>query len=159
RALAGNVTSLTWEELFFEQAGPVGHYIFTDFDRLSRYELDCAAAFAQGLAAAAPNARIFNHPARVLERYPLLVALRKAGINDFPATRLEAGARPPRFPVFIRAEDGFAGPETDVLNDEKEYDAALAELAHRGLPARGRLAIGYAAERSPDGFFRKYAAF
>jgi hypothetical protein len=159
KTLGGILKSLTWEELFFERGGPIGHYIFTDFDRLSRYELECAAAFALALEKAAPEARILNHPLRALERFPLLVALHKAGINDFTATRLEAGERPPKYPVFIRAEDGYGGPETDVLSNDAEFDAAIAELARRGLPLRGRIAIGYAAERGESGHFQKYGAF
>jgi hypothetical protein len=154
-----SLTSLTYEELFFERAGPIGHYIFTDFDRLSRYELESAARFAAELAATAPEARILNHPLCVLERLPLLVALQKAGINDFTATRIEAGERPVGYPVFIRAEEGYGGPETDVILNECEFDAALADLARRGLPLRGRIAIGHAAEQAADGYFRKYGAF
>jgi hypothetical protein len=153
------VTSLTYEELFFEGAGPVGHYIFTDFDRLSRYELECAAAFANTLHKAAPEARILNHPLRALERYPLLIALHKAGINDFTATRLECGDRPPCYPVFIRAEDGYGGPETDLLHNEVEFNAALEDLKRCGRPRRGRIAIGFANECSSDGYFHKYGAF
>jgi hypothetical protein len=159
KTLGGILRSLTWEELFFERGGPIGHYIFTDFDRLSRYELECAAAFALALEKAAPEARILNHPLKALERYPLLVALHKVGINDFTATRLEAGERPPKYPVFIRAEDGYGGPETDILNNDAEFDAALADLARRGLPLRGRIAIGYAGEKAANGFFQKYGAF
>ena len=48
-AIAVPTRSLTYEELFFERAAPIGHYIFTDFDRLSRYEVECAAAFARAL--------------------------------------------------------------------------------------------------------------
>src|SRR6185503_18199508 len=88
--LRKTLASFTYEELFFERGGPTGHYIFTDFDRLSRYELECAAA----LRRAAPEARILNDPVRTLERFPLLVALHQAGINDFTAVRLECGARP-----------------------------------------------------------------
>jgi hypothetical protein len=150
---------LTYEELFLEAAGPVGHYIFTDFDRLTRYEMECAATFAAALARVAPEARILNHPLNVLERYPLLIALHKAGINDFTATRLESGEHPPSFPVFIRAEDGYAGPETDLLHNGTDYDLTLADLDRRGLPKRGRIAIGFANERSPDGYFHKYGAF
>src|SRR6266851_205923 len=82
RFLKGNpafrrtVASLTYEELFFEKRGPIGHYIFTDFDRLTRYELEGAASFALALEEAAPTARILNHPLAVKERFPLLVALR-----------------------------------------------------------------------------------
>ncbi len=157
--LRGVLALLTYEELFFERAGPIGHYIFTDFDRLSRYELESAAAFADALLVAAPEARILNHPLKVLERYPLLVALHSAGINGFVATRIECGERPPRYPVFIRAEDGYGGPETDLLNNDEEFDAALADLTRRGLPRRGRIAIGYANERAADGYFHKYGAF
>ena len=154
----GLLSSLSYEELFFERAAPVGHYIFTDFDRLSRYELECATAFAKNLHKTAPKTRILNHPLKALERYPLLIALNRAGINDFTATRIECGERPPRYPVFIRAEDGYGGPETDLLKSDEEYDAAVDELFRRGLPLRGRIAIGYAAERSSDGHFYKYGA-
>jgi hypothetical protein len=157
--LRGVLALLTYEELFFEGAGPIGHYIFTDFDRLSRYELENAAAFADALLAAAPEARILNHPLKTLERYPLLVALHRAGINGFVATRIECGERPPRYPVFIRAEDGYGGPETDLLNNDEEFDAALADLTRRGLPRRGRIAVGYANKRAADGYFHKYGAF
>jgi hypothetical protein len=151
--------SLTYEELFFERAAPIGHYIFTDFDRLSRYELECAAAFAYALNKAAPDARILNHPLKALERYPLLVALDRVGINDFTAIRIECRDRPSRYPVFIRAEDGYGGPETDLLHSDDEYDAAIDDLTRRGLPLRGRVAIGFANERSSDGYFYKYGAF
>jgi hypothetical protein len=157
--LRGVVVPLSYEELFFESAAPIGHYIFTDFDRLSRYELECAAAFAGALIERAPEARILNHPLKVLERHPLLVALHRAAINDFSATRLETGERPPRYPVFIRAEDGYGGPETDLLNNDAEFDAALEKLTQRGLPRRGRLAVGFANALGCDGLYRKYGAF
>ena len=154
----GLLKALSYEELFFERAAPVGHYIFTDFDRLSRYELECTAAFAQALQEAAPKARILNHPLKALERYPLLIALNRAGINDFTVIRIECRDRPMRYPVFIRAEDGYGGPETDLLHDDEEYETAIDDLARRGLPLRNRLAIGFAAERSSDGYYYKYGA-
>ena len=155
----GLLRSLTYEELFFERAAPIGHYIFTDFDRLSRYEIECAAAFAGALQKIAPEARILNHPLKALERYPLLIALNRAGINDFSTIRIECRDRPWRYPVFIRAEDGYGGPETDLLHDDDEYDAAIEDFTRRGLPLRGRIAVGFANERSPDGCFYKYGAF
>lgn len=155
----GLISSLTYEELFFERAAPIGHYIFTDFDRLSRYELECAIVFANVLAREVPQARILNHPNKALERYPLLIALNRAGINDFTATRIESAERPSKYPVFIRAEDGYGGPETDLLNNDAEYDAALEALVGRGLPRKGRVAIGFANERRSDGYFYKYGAF
>lgn len=159
RETRGLIAALTYEELFFERAGPAGHYIFTDFDRLTRYELEAAAAFAAALEKSVPQARILNHPLKALERYPLLIALHRAGLNSFTATRLETGELPPHYPVFIRAEDGYGGPETDLLYNQAEYEAALEALNERALPKRGRIAIGFANERSPDGYFHKYGAF
>jgi hypothetical protein len=155
----GLLKSLTYEEIFFERAAPIGHYIFTDFDRLSRYELECTAVLANAIGDAAPEARLLNHPLRALERYPLLVALHKAGLNDFTAMRIESGERPSRYPVFIRAEDGYGGPETDLLHNDAEFDAAVSDLKQRGLPMRGRIAVGFAGELSADGYFHKYGAF
>ena len=159
RPLRRSVTVLTYEELFFDGAGPIGHYIFTDFDRLSRYELECAAAFAAAIRKAAPAARILNHPLNALERFPLLVALHRAGINDFTAIRIENGEFPARYPVFIRSEDGYGGPETDLIFGDREFEAALADLTRHSLPRRGRIAIGFANKRSPDGHYHKFGAF
>lgn len=158
-AMQKMMTALTYEELFFQRGGPVGHYIFTDHDRLSRFELDCVSAFCARLAKAAPDARVLNHPATVKDRFPLLAALREAGINSFAATRVETGARPPEYPVFIRAEDGCRGPETGLIKSDAEYDYALENLKTQGKTRRGRVAIGYAAQAGDDGFFRKYGAF
>jgi len=150
---------LSYEELLFERAGPIGHYILTDFDRLTRYEIECVAAFAAALRKVAPEAKVLNDPVRVLERTPLLAALHACGINDFVATRLDTGERPNRYPVFVRAEDGYAGPETGLLQNKDELETALAELSLRGLPLKGRIAVGYAAEPGADGLFRRYCAF
>lgn len=151
--------ALSYEELLFERAGPIGHYIFTDFDRLSRFEIESVAAFAAALRKVAPEAKILNDPMRVLQRTPLLAALHAHGINDFTVTRLDAGARPDGYPVFVRAEDGYAGPETDLLFNAQELEVALADLLRRGLPLMGRIAAGYRAEPGSDGLFRRYCAF
>jgi hypothetical protein len=156
--LRGRYRILTYEELFFERAGPIGHYICTDLDRLSRYEIENLVVFLRALQVTAPTARILNHPLTVLDRLPLLTALRREGINDFGAIRLDSGERPASYPVFIRTEDDHRGPETDVLADEAAFDAALADFARRGKPLKGRIAIGYAGEKGSDGLFRKYGA-
>jgi hypothetical protein len=151
--------TLSYEELLFERAGPIGHYIFTDFDRLSRYEIESVMRFVRALHDAAPDARILNHPLHALERTALLRALFEAGINDFDVVRLDLGEKPRRYPAFIRSEDGYGGPETELFHDEAGFDRAVADLAARGLPTKGRIAVGYAAEASPDGYFRKYGCF
>jgi hypothetical protein len=149
----------TYEELFFERRAPIGHFIFTDFDRLNAYELAKAAAFAKAVSERAPDVKLFNHPLRALERTALLVALNRAGINNFTATRLDTGDVPASYPVFIRSEDGCAGPETEPLASEAEFRVALADFSARGIPLKGRVAIGLAAEKMADGFYRKFGAF
>jgi hypothetical protein len=158
-ALGRTIRSLSYEELLFERAGPVGHAIFTDFDRLSRYELETVATYVSALRRVAPGARILNDPVRALERTPLLAKLHHEGINAFAVTRVDTGERPRAYPVFIRAEDGYGGPDTEPLADEAAYDAALRELQAKGKPLKGRIAIGFAAEKGPDGLYRKYGAF
>lgn len=153
------IKTLTYEELLFQRGGPVGHYIFTDLDRLSRFELDCVALFSSRLTEIAPDARQLNHPAKVKDRFPLLVALHKAGINSFTATRTETDVVPPQFPVFIRSEDGCRGPETGIIEDSAAYQRALDQLRADGKTRRGRIAIGFAAQAGHDGYYRKYGAY
>lgn len=156
---SGLLSYITYEELFFERAAPLAHTIFTDFDRLSRYELDCAAAVALRLQAQAPEIRILNHPLHALERVALLHKLNAQGVNDFAVQRLDTGARPTRYPAFLRAEDGYGGPETAILRSDAEFDEAIAQLRRNGRPLKGRIAVGYVGEADEKGFYRKYGAF
>lgn len=148
-----------YEEIFHSGEAPVGHYIFADFDRLTHYSIAYAAKVAQAIQAAAPDVAILNHPLRVKDRVPLLAALHAAGINDFQATRIDTGARPARYPVFIRAEDGAFGAETELLHGPEELDRAISGLADRGIPLKGRIAVEYNAQPDSDGIYRKYGAF
>ena len=84
KALGGVLVPLSCEELFFERSVPIGHYIFTDFDHLSRFELECAAAFAKALLKAAPSDRVFNHPLRGSTRVSRFVSF--GGARKFCAT-------------------------------------------------------------------------
>ncbi len=157
-AARGRLSYLTYEELFFERAAPIAHYVFTDFDRLTRYELDCAGAVALRLQAA-PEIRILNHPLKALERVPLLHRLKAEGFNDFGVQRLDTGMRPDEFPVFLRAEDGYGGPETDIIHSQAEFDRAVEELQRSGKGLKGRIAVGYVGEPDANGVHRKYGAF
>lgn len=157
--LAGRFQVVTYEQIFRAHALPVGHAIFTDFDRLTPYQREVAANMADALGQVAPEARILNHPLKVKERYQLLRALRAAGINDFEVARLDEERRPERYPVFLRREDDALGPETELLADEAAFEAALARLRAQNRPLKGRLWVQYRNEPDAQGRFRKYAAF
>jgi hypothetical protein len=150
---------LTYEELFFQLSAPVGHYIFSDIDRLTRHDRETAARFADRLRQVSPKAKIFNDPVAVLDRVPLLSLLQRTGINDYGVTRLDTGAYPSRFPVFIRTEDGHFGVETELLHDRPAFDRALDSLRSKRLPLHGRIAVEFAAAPHPDGKFRRYSAY
>ncbi|MEQ1901504.1 MAG: hypothetical protein ABL866_12310 [Devosia sp.] len=152
------IQPLTYEELFRKRRAPVGNYVFTDFDRMSAYEIQCAASVAQTMQDFDPAIRIYNHPLKALERFALLSKLQQEGLNDFGAVRLEGGGRPAAYPVFLRCEDDCKKPDSGLLQNETEFDAAVAGLGGRGIPLKRRIAVQYHAEASPDGFFRKYGA-
>jgi len=154
-----SVKSISYEKLFYEGAGPVGHYVFTDFDRLSSYELESAFCIASALIAHAPDARIFNYPNKVLERYPLLKKLSSEGLNRFDVSRYDAGERPQRYPVFIRLEDDCQGPDSPIIHNEDEFDLAVQTLEKNGKTAKRRIMVEFCAEKDRDGFYRKYGAF
>jgi len=159
REKLADIRLLNYRALFTKRRAPVGHYVFTDFDRLTSYEIEAAEILARRLREAAPAAKVLNRPAAVLERFALLRRLAAGGLNDFNAYRLDSGEMPQRYPVFIRLEDDCQKPDTPLLHSEEEYRAAIAALRERGLPMKRRIAVEYRAERGADGLFRKYGAF
>ena len=153
------IQSISYEKLFYDGSAPVGHYVFTDFDRLSSYELESACCIASSLRSAAPEANIHNSPERVLERYPLLKRLHAEGLNQFSVSRYDAGERPHRYPVFIRLEDDCQGPDSPLIENEEAFDHAIRELQEKGKTPKRRIIVEFCAERDRDGYYRKYGAF
>lgn len=150
------VRAISYEELFHRRVAPVGHYIFTDLDRLTHYEQEIAIAMADALRAARPEVRILNDPRWALERYPLLRRLELEGLNSFGVTRIDDGSRPPRYPVFLRCEDDHMGPDTGLIYNEAEFDRAIEELRQRGRVLKRRIAVEFCAEKNDAGCYRKY---
>lgn len=152
------VSLLSYETLWRRKKAPVGHYIFTDFDRLTGAEVDTLISLSDTLKRRDSAVRVLNDPRWVLERVPLLRRLEQTGLNRFGVTRIDTGDRPVRYPVFLRSEDGCAGPETGLIEDEAALDAALDDLRSRGLSLKRRIAVEFCAQADADGHFRKYGA-
>jgi len=148
-----------YSEVFGRRQAPVGTLIFTDFDHLHTYEVDAAALAQRAVLAVAPGTRVLNRPERVMQRTAMLRHLHMQGLNPVIATRIDTGEVPSRFPVFLREEAGYAGPETELLQDEADYTKALETLVKSGRSLTGRVSLSFEAERDKDGFYRKYGAF
>lgn len=155
--IRSHVRLLRYEHLCTGPAIPAGHYIFTDFDRLTPRQIERVAAIAKLIAEVVPEARVLNQSLHVLERYALLRTLARTGLNPIDVARLDEG-RTLRFPVFIRRERGADGPETGLLHDEGQYQAALKALLAAGHTLKGRIAVEYIDTRGSDGRYRKYSA-
>jgi hypothetical protein len=155
----GFLHPISYERIFYDRSVPPGHYIFTDFDRLTPYEIEIACAVANALRNHSSEIQIFNDPRYSLERYPLLRRLEEAGINNFSVTRLDAGDLPPKYPVFIRSEDDCRKPDTDLIHTPEELTETLDKLRLNGRSLKRRIAVEFSAQRDGDGYFRKYGVF
>lgn len=134
-----------------------GTYVFTDLDRLSRWDLELAAEMYLQLQRA--GLPVCNNPARVKTRYPLLRALHAAGLNDFNIHRADELSAAIRYPVFVRKAHGHRAPVSDLLQTRAELDQALATAIANGTPEENLLVIEFAAEPVRPGVYRKLAAF
>lgn len=132
-------------------------YVFSDFDRLSFWELELAGRLYRQLARA--GAKVLNDPALVRQRYSLLRALEDKGLNRFAVWRVEDGGRPDRFPVFLRRESGHQGPLSDLLWDEDQIERSIEEVLAEGVPRRGLLLVEYRAQPVAEGLFRRLGMY
>ncbi len=134
-----------------------GAYIFTDLDRLSRWDLELAAELYLQLQRA--GLPVWNNPATAKTRYSLLRCLHAAGLNDFNVHRADELSASVRYPVFVRKNHGHGAPLSDLLPSRTELDRALAAAIAKGTPAEHLLVIEFAAEPVRPGVYRKLAAF
>ncbi len=136
---------------------PVATYIFSDLDRLAPWELRLAARLYRAMTEA--GLRCLNDPAHAMSRVELLAALHTSGINPFSVTRLDSDPRPPDFPVFLRSEGDHLRSFTELYHDQAELDHALSDLRGRGVPLRGLIAVGHAAEPYNDKLWAKWGTW
>lgn len=151
------VRPLTYQRAFGRLQVPRGPLIFSDFDLLRPVEGDAAAKIA--VAAIACGNPVLNRPGNVLERYRLMRRLRAEGLNPVEALRLDDECQPSRYPVFLRSEDGWWGPESELIESPDALDAHLADRRRQGVGLKGRLALSFEAQLDAQGYYRKYGAF
>jgi hypothetical protein len=154
-----NFAIWSYDRVLSARSLPAATWIFTDFDRLGFWELELAARLWRQLKAA--GLRVLNDPARVLQRFPLLRALKRAGMSCFDVWQVESDERPDAtaFPVFLRNDAAHRGPIGDLIGDPAALDERIAEALAAGYPRRDLIIVQYAAEPVLPGLFRKMSAF
>ena len=158
RAQCGEeVRVMAYDTLFSVSFLPMGTWIFTDFDRLSFWELELAARIYRVMKAA--GVRVLNDPARACQRFALLRRLNNAGLNSFSVWRVEDGEMPDRFPVFLRTQSAHRGVIGELVHDEETLRQAIDQACAEGYPEKQLMIIEYCAEPTASGIFRKLAAY
>jgi hypothetical protein len=154
---APDVRTMAYEDLFSARRVPRATYVFADLERLATWELSLAARHYRRMTRR--GLRCFNDPARVMSRFELLRALRRAGVNPFDVYRADEQPRPARFPVFLRDEDHHASPLPALLGTQEELEAALEARRARGIPARGTLVTEHCPAPYKPGRWHKWGTF
>ena len=151
------VALTTYNELLPAKAVPRATYLFTDMDRLSHAHLQEAAQLYRRMRHA--GLTILNDPARAATRFGLLRRLYFSGINGFNAYRVEEGAKPERWPVFLRVEGSHRGPATELIHSWDELRVKTDESIAKGLPLASLLIVEFSAEPIRPGLYRKLSSF
>lgn len=154
---APRLSSYSYDRLFRSRRVPKGTWIFTDFDRLSFWELELAARAYRSLKTA--GLCVLNNPAVACQRLTLLRRLHQHGFNRFGVWSVEAGEWPERYPVLLRAQSAHRGFFSELLSDRGALEAAIADYVRRGVPRRELIAVEYCAQPLRAGLFRKLATF
>jgi hypothetical protein len=151
------VRRIAYPVLLSRRSLPRATYVFTDFDRLSAWQLEIAAHLYRVLVDA--GCRVLNDPARALQRLALIRRLSIRGLNTFTAWPASEAESVDRFPVFLRTAAAHRGVLTDLLETKEALAEALETTLASGLPLSNLIIVQYRATPSPSGVFRKRALF
>lgn len=146
---------LTWEHVLRARRLPGGTYIFTDFDRLHPWYLECAGHLYDRLRDA--GVTVLNDPRLFMPRAALLRKLYARSVNDFTCWLPAMGERPERFPVFLRTIAAHRGVLGELLHTEAEAETALRDALIKGYVLSDLCFVEYRAHPTEAGTFRKLA--
>lgn len=151
------VRQVSYPVFFGRRHLPKATYIFTDFDRLSFWQLELAAHVFRQIQAAGWCA--LNDPARVLHRLELLQRFKAEGLNSFSAWPASAASSVDAFPVFVRTQSAHRGNLTDLLHTPEALATAIESLINEGYPINDLMISEYCAEAQANGVFRKLSVY
>ena len=152
-----DVVVVSYEKILRRKRPYRATHIFTDLDRLPAWQVHDAALLFRKLERA--GIRALNDPARYRNRFGLLRALNRAGINDFDAYPADSLETPRRWPVFIRLEGNHRAPVSGLLQDQEALDRAIEDAIDKGAPRSSMLILEYCSEPVRPGLFRKLSVF
>jgi hypothetical protein len=155
--LAPAVSLMNYDALLRAHRLGRGAYVFSDLDRLGSWELELVAELYLQMKAA--GLTVWNNPARVKARFPLLRTLHAAGLNDFNAYRADEISNVARFPVFLRKIYGHREPVSGLIQTREELKTGLDAAIAAGTPEENLLIIEFAGEPVRPGLYRKLSAF
>jgi len=156
-AKAPAIRCMQYDALIRAQSLAGGTYIFTDVDRLGFWDVEHVSHLYLQMKNA--GLRVLNNPAVARTRYPLLRALRAAGLNDFNAYRVDEIDEIEHYPVFVRKIHGHRAPLSDLLQTREELVKAIDSTIAAGTPRENVIVVEFAAEPLRPGVFRKMSAF
>lgn len=157
-SMADAMRVVHYESLAAQQTFERGTWVFSALDQLGPGMERLVRAVAEQLAAE-PGVRLFNDPRRTLLRHDLLATLADRGLNGFRVVRAGEPFEGLRYPVFVRAERSHGGNLSPLLHDPKEVGAWLGRAVLQGHEFADLLVAEFQDTASPDGYYRKYAAF
>jgi hypothetical protein len=159
RALAPMIRVVLYEHLPFRRALPTGTYVFADVERLTPEQATLAAQAWAALVRHGADVRLLNHPTRSMRRVELLRALHERGRNDADVYRATDGARPARFPVFLRHANDHGGSLSELLATPEQLARELARLERDGVYRDDLIITEFSDTADAGGVFRKYSCF
>lgn len=151
------IRHLSYERAFLLPFLPRATYIFTDFERMTAWELELAAELYR--VAMAKGCRVLNDPARFLPRAVFLQALHRDKLNHFQVWKAYDLEQVDRFPVFLRHEAGHRGVLTELIYNHDELVGEVAAKIDSGVPISDLMIVEYAAQADENGVFRKWSMY
>ena len=135
-----------------------GTYILSALDQLTPTGLALVAELEARLRSGGERFRVLNSPRRTLQRFDLLDALHREGLNKHGAARVRAGDATLRFPVFLREEHQHNGPLSPLLHTPADVHRAIARARVQGYAPEDLLLVEYFDAADAAGLYRKFAA-
>jgi D-alanine-D-alanine ligase-like ATP-grasp enzyme len=102
---------------------------------------------------------VLNDPVWSMRRYELLRTMHDRGVNSTNVYRVTENHEPQRYPVFVRGENDHSGSQTALLHSREELQAAIEDLARRGVAREQLLITEFCDTKDGEGVYRKYSVF